>query len=72
MNSRKEARQIRKSQRSLDAAADEILEFVLNDEEEALSSEHLALVQQRDMPALQEFLREMSEFDSRGTHYRMH
>ena len=72
MNSRKEARQIRKSQLAGDAAADEILEFVLNDEEEAVSSEHLALVQQRDMPALQEFLREMSELDSRSTHHYVH
>lgn len=42
------------------------MEFVFNDEEEALSSEQLALTHQRDMPALQEFLREMSELDSRS------
>jgi len=45
---------------------DEILEFVFNNEEDALSSEQVALMHQRDMPALQEFLREMAEVDSRN------
>jgi len=72
MNSRKDTSQTRESTRVCDAAADEILEFVLNDEEEALSSEHFALVHQRDMPALQEFLREMSEIDARDTHQYVH
>jgi hypothetical protein len=53
-------------------SADEILEFVFNDEEDALSSEHAALTHQRDMPALQEFLREMSELDSRNLCVQFH
>lgn len=52
-------------------SADEILEFVFNDEEEALSSAEVALIHQRDMPALQEFLREMSELDSRSLCVRL-
>ena len=47
------------------ARADELFVDVFNDEEDALSNEQLALTHQRDMPALQEFLREMSELDSR-------
>lgn len=51
---------------------DELLEFVFNDEEEALSSAEIALTHQRDMPALQEFLREMSELDSRNLCVQFH
>jgi hypothetical protein len=47
------------------ARADAILEFVFNDEEEALCDESLALSHQREMPGLQEFLQEMSELDAR-------
>ena len=35
-----------------DDSAYEVLEFVINDEEEALSSEHTVLSHQRDMPAV--------------------
>jgi hypothetical protein len=66
MKTRKEARRDRKREFARSASGDEVLEFVYNDEEDALSSEHLALTHQRDMPALQEFLREMSELDSRS------
>jgi len=43
-----------------------ILEFVLNDEEEALCNEAFVLSHQREMPAILEFLEEMSELDSCG------
>jgi hypothetical protein len=48
-----------------DARAEQILEFLYNDEEEALCNEDLALSHQREMPALQEFLQEMFELDAR-------
>ena len=47
-----------------DSRAEAILEFVFNDEEEALCSEDFVLNHQRDMPAIQEFLQEMHELDS--------
>jgi len=47
-----------------DARADEILEFVFNDEVEALCNEQAVLSHQSVMPAVQEFLQEMSELDS--------
>jgi hypothetical protein len=43
-----------------------ILEFVLNDEEDALCGEEFALSHQRAMPALQEFLEHMHETGDRG------
>ena len=55
-----------------DARAEEILEFVYNDEEEALCSEDFVLSHQRDMPAIQEFLQEMHELDSRPGTARWH
>ena len=48
-----------------DAREKAILEFVFNDEEEALCNEDFALSHQGEMPAVQEFLREMIELDSR-------
>lgn len=54
------------------ARADEILEFVYNDEQEALCNEQLALTQQGVMPAVQEFLQEMSDFDSQPAAFRWH
>lgn len=55
-----------------DDSANEVLEFVFNDEEEALSSEHTVLSHQRDMPALQEYLQEMFELDLRADGARSH
>lgn len=55
-----------------DARSEEILEFVYNDEEEALCSEHVVLSHQRDMPALQEYLQNMYELDSRNSGGRRH
>ena len=66
MTARKKASGTRKSGPAHGLSADDALEFIFNDEEEALSSDELALTHQREMPALQEFLREMSELDSRG------
>ena len=48
-----------------DARAEEILEFVYNDEEEALFNEDVVLSHQSALPAIQEFLQEMHELDSR-------
>jgi hypothetical protein len=48
-----------------DACAEAILEFVYNDEQEALCSEDAVLSHQGAMPAIQEFLQEMHELDSR-------
>lgn len=49
-----------------DARAEEILEFVYNDEVEALCNEDVVLAHQGAMPAIQEFLQEMHELDSRS------
>ena len=48
-----------------DTRAEQILEFVYNDEAEALCTEAFVLSQQRDMPAVEEFLQEMIELDAR-------
>lgn len=47
-----------------DTRAEQILEFVYNDEEEALCTEEHVLSHQREMPGLQEFLQEMTELDA--------
>jgi len=52
--------------------ADEILEFVHNDENEALCNPQVVLSHQSAMPAVQEFLREMSELDSQPAAARWH
>ncbi|HSC93600.1 MAG TPA: hypothetical protein VLC73_01390 [Burkholderiales bacterium] len=49
-----------------DARAEAILEFVFNDEEEALCNEAFVLTHQREMPAVEEFLQEMTELDARS------
>lgn len=48
-----------------DARAEAILEFVYNDEVEALCNEDVVLSHQSAMPAIQEFLQEMHELDAR-------
>ena len=48
-----------------DARAEVVLEFVYNDEEEALCNEDVVLTHQSAMPAIQEFLQEMHELDPR-------
>jgi len=55
-----------------DARAEEILEFVYNDEEEALCNEDVVLSHQSAMPAIQEFLRDMHELDARSDGSRCH
>jgi len=55
-----------------DSRADEILEFVYNDEDEALCNQQVVLSHQSVMPAVQEFLREMSELDSQPAAARWH
>jgi hypothetical protein len=55
-----------------DARAEQILEFVYNDEEEALCNEAFALDHQREMPGLQEFLQEMTELDAQPAADRWH
>lgn len=55
-----------------DVRAEAILEFVFNDEEEALLNEAFVLSHQREMPAVQEFLQEMIELDSRPAAARWH
>ena len=55
-----------------DARAEQILEFIYNDEEEALCNEDLMLNHQRDMPGVEEFLQEMIELDARAAADRWH
>jgi len=55
-----------------DVRAEEILEFVYNDEQEALCDEDVVLSHQGAMPAIQEFLRDMQELDSRSDGSRCH
>ena len=55
-----------------DTRAEAILEFVFNDEEEALCGEEFALSHQSEMPAIQEFLQEMSDLDARSVTARRH
>ena len=55
-----------------DPRAETILEFVFNDEEEALCREDFVLSQQREIPAVEEFLQEMAELDSLSATGRWH
>jgi hypothetical protein len=55
-----------------DTRAEEILEFVFNDEEEALCNEDVVLSHQSNMPAVQEFLQEMIELDAQPATARWH
>lgn len=72
MRTKTEARRTEARELPRDARADAVFEFVFNDEEEALCSEDVALAHQRNMPALQEYLREMFELDSRASEVRWH
>lgn len=72
MTTKTESRRSQARELPHDRRADEILEFVFNDEEDALCNERFALTHQRDMPALQEYLREMFELDSRSGDVRWH
>jgi len=65
MKTRTDSRRTAPTQLPRDARAEAILEFVYNDEEEALCNEDVVLSHQNAMPAIQEFLQEMHEFDSR-------
>ena len=49
-----------------------VLEFLFNDEEEALCNDDYLLIHQRQMPAIREFLEEMSELDSCSSLVRLH
>jgi len=72
MTTEKESRRIQARELPRDARAEEILEFVFNDEEDALCSGQILLSHQRDMPALQEYLQEMHELDARPGADRWH
>ena len=72
MGNKTDSRRTTSSELPRDARAEEILEFVFNDEEEALCNEHVVLNHQRDMPAVQEFLQEMIELDARPATSRWH
>ena len=72
MKTRTDSRRTATRELPRDTRAEEILEFVYNDEEEALCSEDFVLSHQRDMPAIQEFLQEMHELDSRPGTARWH
>jgi len=72
MKTRMETRRTQARDLPRDARENEILEFVFNDEIDALCDEQIALNHQRDMPALQEYLRDMFELDSRPGITRSH
>jgi hypothetical protein len=65
MRNRNENRPTAARELPRDTRAEVILEFVYNDEEEALCNEDVVLSHQNAMPAIQEFLEEMHELDSR-------
>ena len=46
----------------------ERLEYVLDEEEEAPCTEYIVMSQERDLPALQEYLHELGELGSRTIH----
>jgi hypothetical protein len=72
MSSRTDSRRTTSRELPRDARAEEILEFVYNDEQEALCNEDVVLSHQSAMPAIQEFLRDMHELDSRSDGSRRH
>src|SRR3990172_4812878 len=72
MKSKTQSRRTTTTELPRDARADEILEFVYNDEEEALCNKDVVLSHQSAMPAIQEFLRDMHELDSRSDSSRCH
>lgn len=65
MSNKSDSRRTPSYELPLDARAEEILEFVYNDEQEALCNEDVVLSHQSAMPAILEFLQEMHELDSR-------
>ena len=72
MGNKTDTRSARNRELPRDAQADEILEFVFNNEEEALFGENVVLNHQRDMPALGEYLQSMYELDARPLTTRSH
>jgi hypothetical protein len=72
MRNRTENRRTATRELPRDARAAEILEFVYNDEQEALCNEDVVLSHQSAMPAIQEFLQDMQELDSRNDGSRCH
>ena len=72
MGNKTESRRTTSCELPRDTRAEQILEFVYNDEEEALCNDDLVLSHQRDMPAVQEFLQEMSDLDARPATDRWH
>jgi hypothetical protein len=65
MSKKTDSRRATTGELARDARAEAILEFAFNDEEEALCNADFALRHQEEMPAVQEFLREMIELDAR-------
>ena len=72
MGNKTESRRTTSCELPRDMRAESILEFVFNDEEEALCNADFALSHQGEMPAVQEFLREMTELDSGPTTANWH
>jgi len=66
MSNKTDFRRTLKRERLHHPREEAILELVFNDEQEALCNEEFVLNHQRHMPAIQEFLEEMSELDSCG------
>lgn len=72
MRNRTENRRAAARELPRDARAEAVLEFVYNDEEEALCNEDVVLTHQSAMSAIQEFLQDMQELDSRNDGSRCH
>lgn len=72
MRTKSDTRRITARELPRDARAEEILQFVYNDEQEALCDENVVLSHQSAMPAIQEFLQDMQELDSRNDGSRCH
>ena len=72
MGSRADTRRTLSCELPRDARAEEILEFVYNDEQDALCNEDIVLSHQSAMPAIQEFLRDMHELDSHSDGNQCH
>jgi hypothetical protein len=72
MKTKSEMRRTAPAEMPRDTRAEQILEFVYNDEEEALCNEDLVLSHQRDMPAIEEFLQDMVELDAQPATHRWH
>lgn len=72
MKTKTEPRRTARTEMPRDTRAEQILEFVYNDEEEALCNEDLVLSHRRDMPAIEEFLQDMVELDVQPAADRWH